>query len=100
MIEFKKIWDDVCNIVSSGKMKNINVIENFHNGFVVKEKTNNSTHFITKQDFVDFWCNMMCLNKIEKKQVLKEKDQDKKIVYEILKTLPYISEKEDRLELS
>jgi hypothetical protein len=49
---------------------------------------------------VDFWCNMMCLNKIEKKQVLKEKDQDKKIVYEILKTLPYISEKEDRLELS
>lgn len=98
MIAFKKIWDDVCNIVLSNKISNVNIVENFHNGFIVKDDTN--THFITKQDFVDFWCSMICLNKVDKKNVLNDKSSGKKVVYEILKLLPYINENEGSLEIS
>ncbi|WP_446899551.1 hypothetical protein ACSVC9_06595 [Clostridium sp. LBM24168] len=98
MIAFKRIWDDVCNILSNEEIKDINIVENFNNGFLIKEGIN--THFITKQDFVDFWCNMICLDKIDKEDVLKERNSEKKFVYEILKELPYINENGGSLKIS
>lgn len=98
MIAFKKIWDDVCNLISNGEIKGIDIVENFKNGFVIKKGSD--THFITKQDFVDFWCSMICLDKIDREEVFKEKNLEKKFVYEILKKLPYINENEGSLKIS
>ncbi|AND85000.1 hypothetical protein GTH52_03885 [Clostridium tyrobutyricum] len=95
MIAFKKMWDDVCDSLSNNQIENIKVIENFKSGFVIKDNIN--TYFITKQDFVDIWCNIVCLNEIGIKENL-----DKKYLYEyeILKTLPYIKENDGVLKLA
>ncbi|MCH3963917.1 MAG: hypothetical protein LKE46_06545 [Clostridium sp.] len=98
MIAFKKIWDDVCSVISNGEIKDIDIVENFKNGFVVKEGSD--THFLTKQDFVDFWCSLVCLNKIDEEEILKEEGSGKKLVYDILKRLPYINENEGSLKIS
>ncbi|MBP2031731.1 hypothetical protein J2Z42_000396 [Clostridium algifaecis] len=98
MIAFKKMWDDVCYTLSNNKIDDIDIIENFNNGFIIKDESN--THFVTKQDFVDFWCNIVCLDKVDKEDILKSKNSGKKYVYEILKTLPYIKENGGILKLS
>lgn len=97
MVAFKKMWDDVSVILSNDEVKNIQIIEKYKSGFVVKDE--NDTHFVTKDDFVDFWCNMLCFNKVEKDQILNNGKSGLKYVYEIIKTLPYINEKEGILKL-
>ncbi|NMM63157.1 hypothetical protein HBE96_10700 [Clostridium sp. P21] len=98
MIAFKTMWNDVCGSVSNNKIKDVEILEEFKTGFVVKDEED--THFITKDDFVDFWCNMLCFNEVEKDAILKEEKQKLKYVYEIVKTLPYINEKEGILRVS
>jgi hypothetical protein len=98
MVAFKKVWDDVCGIITNKKLENVEIVEGFDSGFVLKVEEN--IHFITKQDFVDFWCGMVCENKIDKERVMNHGNSDKKIVYDILKQLPYINEKEETLKMS
>lgn len=98
MIAFKKMWDDVSVILSSDEIKDIQIVEKYKSGFVVKDE--NNTHFVTKDDFVDFWCNMICFNKVEKDEILNNKKSGLKYVYEIIKTLPYINENEGILKLT
>ncbi|AKN29777.1 hypothetical protein Ccar_02500 [Clostridium carboxidivorans P7] len=98
MVAFKTMWNDVCGSISNNKIEDIEILEEFKSGFVVKDKED--THFVTKDDFVDFWCNMLCFNKVEKDSIIKEEKQKLKYVYEIVKTLPYINEKEGILRLS
>jgi hypothetical protein len=98
MVAFKKMWDDVSVILSNDEFKDIQIIEKYKSGFVVKDE--NKTHFVTKDDFVDFWCNMLCFNKVEKDQILNNEKSGLKYVYEIIKTLPYINENEGILKLT
>lgn len=98
MVAFKTMWNDVCGSISNSKIEDIEILEEFKSGFVVKDKED--THFITKDDFVDFWCSMLCFNEVEKDSILKEGKQKLRYVYEIVKTLPYINEKEGILRLN
>lgn len=98
MFAFKRMWDDVSLILSKDEVKDFEIIEKFNSGFVVRD--NDNTHFVTKDDFVDMWCNMLCFNKIEKEKLLKDEKSKLKYVYEIIKTLPYINENEGTLKLT
>ncbi|MCT8977338.1 hypothetical protein N4T77_12075 [Clostridium sp. CX1] len=98
MVAFQKMWDDVNVILSKDEIKNIDIVEKFQSGFVVKD--NDNTHFVTKDDFVDFWCNMLCYNEVEKGELLKGERSGLKYVYEIIKTLPYINENEGTLKIT
>lgn len=98
MIAFKKMWEDVSDILSNDEFKDIQIVEKYKSGFVVKDE--NKTHFVTKDDFVDIWCSMLCCNQVEKDQILSAEKSGLKYVYEIIKTLPYINEKEGTLKLT
>lgn len=98
MVAFKKMWDDVCVILEGNKVEDLQIVENYNNGFVVRE--NEETHFVNKDDFVDLWCNMLCFNKVEKNHFMQEGKSSFKYVYEIIKTLPYVTESEGSLNLT
>ncbi|MBC2580111.1 hypothetical protein [Clostridium sp. DJ247] len=98
MISFKRMWDDVTVILSNNQVRDFEIVENFNSGFVIKD--NNDTHFITKDDFVSFWCNMLCFNKVEKKQLIGDEKLRLNYVYHVIKSLPYINENEDTLNLT
>lgn len=88
MIAFKKIWDDICEITSKNSIENLKIIENFDSGFVVEDDAD--IHFITKDDFIDFWCNMLYPDKVSKEEVLN--NSKSKYIYEIMRNLPYVCE--------
>jgi hypothetical protein len=98
MVAFKKMWDDVSRIISKENIQDVHIVEKFKSGFIVKD--NEDTHFVTKDDFVDFWCNMLCFNKVNKEELTKGGKLKSKYVYEIIKTLPYIKENEGTLNLT
>lgn len=89
MIHFKTMWEDVCNILTNNKIENLETVECFKTGFIVK--TNGVTEFITKDDFVDFWCNMLCFNNVSETEINKTGNEIKKCIYTIVKNLPYVN---------
>lgn len=97
MVAFQRMWDDVSIILSKDEVKDFQIVEKFNSGFVVRD--NDNTHFVTKDDFVDIWCNMLCFNEVEKEKFLNDEKSGLKYVYEIIKTLPYINENEGILKL-
>ncbi|PRR78172.1 hypothetical protein CLLI_19360 [Clostridium liquoris] len=90
MIAFKKMWDDVVDIIAKDEIKDIQIVEKYNNGFVVKD--NAGDYFIGKQDFVDFWCNILYFNEIPMESVSGEEESKFKYVYAVVKKLPYINE--------
>jgi hypothetical protein len=98
MVAFKKMWDDVCTILANNEIKDIQIVENYNSGFVVKE--NENTYFVNKDDFVDFWCNMLFFNKVDEESFAQEGKSSFKYVYKIIKKLPYITESEGALNLT
>ncbi|MBU5592832.1 hypothetical protein KQI89_13850 [Clostridium sp. MSJ-4] len=97
MVAFKTMWEDVNDLLSRGEKFNINIVETFNCGFTVED--NGNTTFITKDDFVDFWCNMLYFNEIPKSKIINDERSKSKYVYEIIKKLPYINEKSEVLTL-
>lgn len=95
-VAFKKMWEDV-NSLMTNKNVELEVINVFNSGFVIKE--DNETVFITKDHFVDFWCNILYYNKISKDQISREKGRYMNYVYDIVKHLPYVSENSNELTL-
>lgn len=98
MVAFKKMWEDVSAIVSNDKIGDLSIIERYSTGFVVKDK--DQTEFVTKDDFVDLWCQMLCCNEICKDQFSGHGKNKLRYAYGILKNLPYISEKSGCLKLT
>ncbi|MBV7274315.1 hypothetical protein JMF89_03185 [Clostridiaceae bacterium UIB06] len=98
MVAFKKMWEDVCLMLEGNKVEALQIIENYNDGFVVKD--DEKSYFVNKEDFVDLWCNMLCFNKIEKDYFIKKGKSSFKYVYEIIKTLPYVTEHENSLNLT
>lgn len=90
MIEFKKMWSDVSDLLSNEEISEIDIVEHFKSGFVVRDCE--ETYFVTRDDFVDFWCKILCSHEISKEQILSDKKTKEKYVYPIIKRLPYISE--------
>jgi len=90
LVAFKKMWEDVGLIISKEECSDVKILEKFNYGFTVKELGN--TIFITRYDFVDFWCKLLYYNELSLEQVLKEDKSKLKYIYTIIKQLPYISE--------
>ena len=97
MIAFKKMWDDVQLILSNGEYSDIEIVERFNCGFTVKE--NDNIIFITRDDFVDFWCKLLYYNELTLEQILKDDKLKQKYIYIIIKQLPYISESSGVIKL-
>lgn len=90
MVAFKQMWEDVRLILSNKEYSDIEISERFNCGFTVKEQDN--IVFITRDDFVDFWCKLLYYNELSLEQVLKDDKSKPKYIYTIIKQLPYISE--------
>lgn len=97
MIAFKQMWDDVVDIISNDKIEDIKIIEKYNNGFVVNDDADN--YFVGKQDFVDFWCNILYFNEITMDSLSDKKESKFKYVYAVVKNLPYINENSGRIKL-
>ncbi|KAJ51611.1 hypothetical protein BD780_002139 [Clostridium tetanomorphum] len=90
MIAFKQMWNDVIDIISKDKIEDIQIIEKYNDGFIVKDSEGN--YFIDKQDFIDFWCNMLYFNELPMDSVNSKDELKFKYVYAVVKNLPYINE--------
>lgn len=97
MIAFKKMWEDVYKLLSNEELIDINITERLKSGFIYKEQ--DETTFITKEDFVDFWCNMLYFNEVDHKAIYEDGDTKKIVIYNIIKKLPYVSEEKSKLRL-
>lgn len=95
MIPFKKMWEDALTMVLQDEVQNVYIIEKYKGGFVVEEEGN--TEFINKEDFVDFWCRMLCFSEFSKEEAIKQGKL--KYVYEVIKNLPYVKESANVLRL-
>ncbi|MDP4143068.1 MAG: hypothetical protein Q8936_01110 [Bacillota bacterium] len=90
MVAFNEMWNDVSKIIKKGEVNDIYIVECFKSGFTVQ--TNEETEFVTKEDFVDFWCRMLYYNEVSKKQIMKEKTSKAKYIYSLISQLPYVTE--------
>ncbi|EJO5346577.1 hypothetical protein NRP93_000628 [Clostridium botulinum] len=90
MIHFKTMWDDVCSILDHNEIENLEILESFKTGFIVKTK--DGSEFVTRDDFVDFWCHMLCFNKVTPIDIEQKDKETKKCICDIVKNLPYISD--------
>lgn len=97
MVAFKQMWEDVRLILSNEEYSDIEISERFNCGFTVKERDN--IIFITRDDFVDFWCKLLYYNELSLEQVLKDDKLKPKYIYTIIKKLPYISESSGVIKL-
>ena len=97
MVPFKKMWEDVRLILSDEEYSDIEITERFNCGFTVKERDN--IIFITRDDFVDFWCKLLYYNELSLEQVLEGNKSKPKYIYTIIKQLPYISESSGVIKL-
>ncbi|GAA0721786.1 hypothetical protein GCM10008905_12590 [Clostridium malenominatum] len=88
MVAFKKMWNDVEEIISKNTIKDFYITEKCSEGFVVKD--NADCFFVGKQDFVDFWCNMLYFKEISLDELNKRKEPNLKYVCAVIKHLPYI----------
>lgn len=96
MVAFKKMWEDVNSLLNKESL-DFNIVEVFNSGFTVKE--NDDLVFVTREDFVDLWCNMLYYNKVSKKQV-NDMKSSMTYVYDVVKRLPYICENADELTIN
>ena len=97
MVAFKKMWDDVRLILSNEEFGDIKILEKTNSSFTVKEDEN--VIFITKDDFVDFWCKLQYYKELSLEQVLDDDKSKLKYIYTIIKKLPYISESSGVIKL-
>ena len=97
MVTFKQLWEDVRLILSDEEYSDIKILEKFNCGFTVKER--DDIIFVTRQDFVDFWCKLMYYKELSVEQVLKDDKPKSKYINTIIKQLPYISESSGIIKL-
>lgn len=95
MIPFKRVWEDAINMVTKDQIKSVDIIEKYNTGFIVMEE--GVTKFVTKDDFVEFWCKMLCCKEFSQKEA--SKNGCLKYVYDIIKNLPYVNENSGVLKL-
>lgn len=98
MVAFKRMWNDVSIILKGNlSINNMEVQNESQVIYTLDEK--GEYRFITKEDFIDFWCRMLYYNKVSKEQILGDNKNNLKYVYEVIKRLPYIKEESGSLVL-
>ncbi|MFT8313607.1 MAG: hypothetical protein ABF633_05050 [Clostridium sp.] len=97
MIAFTRMWEDVFKLIDQGKVKDLNIIKSFKSGFIVSE--NENTDFVTKQDFLDIWCELLYYNELSKEHILKDGGLKAKYVYDLISKLTYVVEEEGKIKL-
>ncbi|WP_035290919.1 hypothetical protein [Clostridium sp. KNHs214] len=99
MVEFKKMWEDVSSMVAEHKIDNgnLNIVETYDDGFIIQY--DNKNFFVNKKNFIDFWCKMLYYKEVSKEELVNCEDETQKCVYEIIQSLPYISEESNTLRL-
>lgn len=97
VVAFKQMWEDVCRILSNEKTVDIAVGEQYTSGFTIEEQ--GFTTFITREDFVDFWCKMLYYNEVSLEQVEKDEKKKQKYIYSIVRQLPYVLENGEGIKL-
>lgn len=89
LVSFKKMWTDVKEILAQGEI-DVDIMEKYSCGFTVRE--NDTTTFVTRDDFVDFWCKLLYHNEIAADEIVDDSTCKQKYIYKIIKRLPYIYE--------
>ncbi|WP_461205490.1 hypothetical protein [Clostridium sp. DL1XJH146] len=94
MVSFKKMWDDVWEMILREDMKELGVVKEFSSGFIVNIN-DDKQEFISKDDFVDIWARMLFFNQVDREQT--SGNEKHEYVYQVIKKLPYIKEEENSL---
>lgn len=97
MISFKKVWNDVNNLVNDNG-GNVNIVNKIKNVFLVEEEGN--VVFLTKDDFVDFWAKLFSHKKVDKSNLRVESSNKELYIYQLVKELPYIKEEGNMIYLA
>lgn len=97
MISFKKVWNDVNNLVNNNE-GNVNIVNKIKNVFLVEEEGN--VVFLTKDDFVDFWAKLFSHKKVDKGNLRVESSNKELYIYQLVKELPYIREEGNMIYLA
>lgn len=95
VIPFQKMWEDALSMISKEEIKDMNIVETYKGGFIVEE--GDITEFVNKDDFVYFWCKMLCCKEFPREEAIN--DHKLKYVYKVIKKLPYVDESSNRLKL-
>jgi hypothetical protein len=96
MIAFSKMWDDVFKMVEENGCNGVKIVEKFKSGYIVLIE--DSKEFITKEDFVNFWCRLLYYNEVETDNI-KKCGEKAEYVYKFIKNLPYVSENSGIIKL-
>lgn len=93
MVAFNQMWSDINDIVDHNEAPVC--ISKKSNVFLINKE--DDIIFVTKDDFVDFWSKMFLNEEVSKKSI--ENEVKLLYVYDIVKSLPYVCEKEGVLFL-
>ncbi|SHI86479.1 hypothetical protein SAMN02745163_00886 [Clostridium cavendishii DSM 21758] len=91
MVAFNKMWKDINEIMDHSEAHGN--FDKKQGVFLIKE--GEDIVFLTKDDFIDFWSNMLLRDKVDKKSL---NNKNKLLyVYDLVKKLPYVNEKDQVL---
>ncbi len=94
MVSFKKMWDDVGEMILGEDMQELGIVKEFNSGFIVNID-DGKQEFISKDDFVDIWARMLFFNQVDRAQT--SGNEKHEYIYRVIKRLPYIEEEENSL---
>ncbi|KGK87543.1 hypothetical protein [Clostridium sp. HMP27] len=97
MISFKTMWEDVSGLITREEIDDIEIIEKYKDGFVVRHSEGNC--FVNKNDFIDVWCNILYFKEMPKNQIFNGPRESFKYVYAVMKNLPYIKDNAEVIRL-
>ncbi|WP_373898594.1 hypothetical protein ACER0A_006095 [Haloimpatiens sp. FM7315] len=99
MIGFKTMWQDVSNMILQNKISEdvIHIVETYDDGFIVEQDGEN--YFVNKNDFIDFWCKMLCNDAVSREELVCDERYTQKYVYDIVQSLPYVAHDSNTLRL-
>lgn len=96
MVSFTRMWDDVFTMIDENETDDMQIVEKFKSGIIVQNKE--EKEFITKDDFIDFWCKLLYYNELSIEKMIKNNFK-LEYIYSLINKLPYISESEGILKL-
>lgn len=97
MISFKEMWSDINSEIDSNCNKGFKIKKKFETGFIIDEEGENV--FLTKDDFVNFWCWFLYLKEININEIVNNKNGKYKYILNLMKELPYTKIENEKLIL-
>lgn len=97
MVAFKKMWDDINSKIDHNCTTGFQIKKKFETGFIVEEDGKNI--FLTREDFVNFWCWFLYSEEIEINEIVNNKNPRYKYILDLVKGLPYTKIESEKLIL-